>query len=121
MLATLRYAKTPRLASTSLHSHCITQRTSALAHAMYTLCNYTCDSTVFATWLVSSCLTSVCRCWIVCCIVCCRYGSAFCATEEGTGADNPSNPTVLTELERNRAIMYTFEAVRSFSLCLAPL
>ena len=46
------------------------------------------------------------------------YGDAYCATEPGTGADNPTHPQTLTDLERSRALMYSFEATDHFDVAL---
>ena len=44
--------------------------------------------------------------------------NAYCATERGIGADNPTRPGTLTDLERSRAVMFTFEQASSFDIGL---
>ena len=44
------------------------------------------------------------------------HRAAWCATQPGTGADNPSDPTTLSELEKRRALMYAFEDVDHFDV-----
>lgn len=40
----------------------------------------------------------------------------YCATRQGIGADNPYNPSTLTELARHRSIMFEFHDRSSFDV-----
>ena len=47
------------------------------------------------------------------------YETALCGTDSGVGADNPTNPSTLTALERSRAVMYSFEQTNHFDVIFA--
>ena len=45
--------------------------------------------------------------------------TAFCATQFGTGKDNPEDPNLLTDLMRSRSVSFTFANRDSFDITLS--
>ena len=44
---------------------------------------------------------------------------SFCATARGVGADNPTHPTTLNDLERSRAVLFSFEDAEHADVTIA--